>query len=590
MSSFLVKGFSGELPRISPNLLPSGAAQSARNVRLDDGALSPLRAPSQDFVFPGYSAIVGGYQTIYKNGSDWLGWPGNVYAAPGPVATDRLYVMGDGVPKMIVGPTTYDLAVPFPADALTAAVTGSGTGDIITRVYVYTWVTALGEESEPCPASNLIDWQAGQTVTLTGFDAVPAGRDIATIRIYRTQTGDSGTDLYFIDEVADTTTSYADTIPDTDFAEVLPSRNYNAPPDTLTGLIAMPNGMMAAFDSANPRRLYFCEPFLPHAWPEEYVLTTDFDIVALGAIGSSLIILTTGSPYLAQGTDPSTMQMVKILSNLACINARGVINLGQAIAYPSPEGLAVAGADGSAALATGALFNRQEWQAFSPSTICAGQLSGMYVASYNTIDADNNAVTEFLIIHTEQQSPFLAHSDATAQAFFFDKPTGNLYYLVDTGAVAQFDPISGVPLDLYWKSRPMLLPRPDTMGVIQIDGTDAVTPDEAAAIEGVRTTAIAANAALLTSPLGSELDGDVINAYAVNGDDLEDLPADARSVSVGVYADGVLIASVGIVGAPVRLPSGFLARKWEVDVFGTVQVEQIAVASTMSELKQMPMG
>jgi len=590
MSGFLLKGFSGELPRISPNLLPNGAAQSARNVRLDDGALTPLRAPAQDFVFPGYGAIMGGYQTIYKNGSDWLGWAGNVYAAPGPVATDRLYVMGNGVPQMIVSGTTYDLAVPFPSGALTAATSGGGTGDIITRVYVYTYVTDFGEESEPCPASNLIDWQSGMTVTLSGFAAAPAGRNITKQRIYRTQTGNSGTDLYFIDESAASAANYTDAIPETDFAEVLPSRAYNAPPDTLTGLVAMPNGMMAAFDSANPRNLYFCQPFLPHAWPEQYVLTTDFDIVALGAIGSSLIILTAGSPYLAQGTDPSTMQMVKILSNLSCINARGVANLGQAIAYPSPEGLAVAGASGSAALATGSLFNRQEWQAFDPSTICAGQLSGMYVASYSTVDTDSNAITEFLVIHTEQQSPFLARADATAQAFFFDKPTGNLYYLMDTGAVVQFDPTSGVPVNLYWKSRPMLLPRPDNMGVIQIDGVGAVTADEAAAIEAARTAAIAANAALLGAPLGSELDGDVIGSYAVDGDDLEELPPDARTLTVGVYADGALVASIGTVGVPVRLPSGFLARKWEVDVFGTVQIEQIAVASTMQELRGMPMG
>lgn len=589
MSGILLKAFSGELPRISPNLLPNAAAQSARNVRLDDGALTPLGMPAQDFVFPSYSSA-GPYNTIYKNNGSWLGWAGTVYAAPGPVATDRLYVMGDGAPKMVVGATTYDLAVPFPADALTAATSGSGTGDIITRVYVYTWVTALGEESEPSPASNLIDWQDGMTVTLTGFDAVPGGRDIATMRIYRTQTGDSGTDLYFIDEVTASTGPYTDTIPDTDFAEVLPSRNYNAPPSTLTGLIAMPNGMMAAFDSANPRNLYFCQPFLPHAWPEEYVLTTDYDIVALGSLGTSLIVLTTGNPYLAQGTDPSTMQMVKILTNMACINARGVVNIGMAVAYPAPEGVALADASGNVALATTGLFNKKEWQAFDPSTICAGQLSGMYIASYNTVDADDNPISEFLIVHTEQASPFLSRSDATAQAFFFDKPTGNLYFLESTGAVVQFDPVSGAPQNLYWKSRPTLLTRPDNMGAILIDGTDAASADQVAAIAAQRAAAITANTALLTSSLGSEVNADFVNDLVVNGDDLQELPAVALTVSVGVYADGNLVANVTQVGTPQRLPSGFKARKWEIDVYGNVQIEQIAMASTITELKQTPAG
>ena len=47
-----------------------------------------------------------------------------------------------------------------------------------TRLYVYTWVTAFDEESEPCPISADVLWQSGMTVTLSGFQATPAGRNI----------------------------------------------------------------------------------------------------------------------------------------------------------------------------------------------------------------------------------------------------------------------------------------------------------------------------------------------------------------------------------------------------------------------------
>ena len=582
MTAWTLKNFIGEQPRVSPNLLPPNAAQEASNVRLDDGALTPYR---QQVLVSSFSDYPGDYETIYFDGTTWYGWADVVYAAQGPVAADRLYVMGDGVPKMIVSGTTYDLAVPFPSGALTATVTGSGSGTVITRTYVYTYLTGFGEESEPCPASNLVDMQPGQTVTLTGFAAPPSGRNITTINIYRTETGDSGTDLYYIDQMAASSTSYADTIPDDQFAEVLPSRDYNAPPDTLTGLVSMPNGMMAAFDSANPKNLYFCQPFLPHAWPEEYVLTTDFDIVGLGALGTSLVILTKGNPYLAQGTDPSSMQMVKMLVNLPCVNPRSVVDLGQYIAYASHEGLVLADSLGNANVATERLFNRTEWQAYAPTTLCAGQVSGRYFASYNTSDANGGPLVGTLILDVAEGSPFVITSDILADAFFYDITVGALYFLTSDGGIYQFDAPSGVPLNYSWHSKLMIFSKPESFSCMVIDSQEDLDPDQIAAIDAARAAAIAANATLIGSPLGSELNGAPLNQYALNGDDLVQLPPLAATVSVSVIADGSVVATVNEVGMTTRLPSGFQSRKWEIEVNGSQRVYQVAMATSVAELK-----
>jgi hypothetical protein len=490
-----------------------------------------------------------------------------------------------GAPQMIVDGTTYGLAVPFPAGALTATVTGSGSGTVITRTYVYTYVTAFGEESEPCPASNLIDMQPGQTVTLTEFVAPPSGRNITTINIYRTQTGDSGTDLYYIDQMAASTSTYADTIPDDQFAEVLPSRDYNAPPDGLAGLVAMPNGMMAAFDSANPKNLYFCEPFLPHAWPEEYVLTTDFDIVGLGALGTSLVILTKGNPYLAQGTDPSSMQMIKILVNLPCVNPRSIVDLGQYIAYASHEGLVLADSLGNANVATQRLYNRTEWQAYAPTTLCAGQVSGRYFASYNTTDVNGVPLIGTLIFDVAEGVPFVIESDIAAVAFYYDISGGALYFLTSNGGIYQFDAPAGVPLSYSWHSKLMILSKPENFSCIVIDSEEGLNADEIAAINAARAAAIAANAALLPFPLGGELAGAPLNQYAVNGDNLEALPPLAKTVSVSVIADGNVVATVNTIGTTERLPSGFMSRKWEVEINGSQRVQQVALATSVAELK-----
>lgn len=108
MAIMRLMGFIGEIPKLIPRLLPDNAAQRASNTRLTNGGLEPVRQPR--FIQTFADVPVGGYQTIYRNGEEWLAWEGLVHAAPGPVADDRLYFTGDGVPQMRVDSTDYALA------------------------------------------------------------------------------------------------------------------------------------------------------------------------------------------------------------------------------------------------------------------------------------------------------------------------------------------------------------------------------------------------------------------------------------------------------------------------------------------------
>lgn len=80
-----------------------------------------------------------------------------------------LYITGDGVPKLRVAGVTYPLAVPALTVKLTATLSGSVTRAGSERLYVYTFVTSLGEESEPYDISTSIYWRPDQVVTLSGF-------------------------------------------------------------------------------------------------------------------------------------------------------------------------------------------------------------------------------------------------------------------------------------------------------------------------------------------------------------------------------------------------------------------------------------
>lgn len=575
MAALKLIQFSGEIPRMLPRLLPDTASQRAENVRLDDGGLTPIRKARLEHVVSGVDPIA----TIYKHGNEWLAWSTPVNAAPGPVAQDRLYYTGDGVPKMRVGSTVYPLALAGPTGALTATLGGTGSGDITTRIYVYTWVTDFGEESEPCPASNEISWQPGKTVTLSGFASPPAGRNITKQRIYRSQSSVSaGTDFFLIAERAASNANYNDTVAVDDFAEVLPSRDWNPPPANLQGLIALQNGMMAGFVGKD---IYFCEPYRPHAWPEKYVLTLDYPIVALGAFGTTLVAMTSGQPYVVNGTAPENMQQERLELNLPCINARGVVDLGYSVAYPSHDGLVIVNSSG-ASVATGALMTRSDWLKTSPATFVAGQYSGRYFASYEYLEVDNTVSSGTFVFDLTGATPFVLRTSRKADACFYDVPSSALYMLEGT-EIYEFDALGQVNEIMTWHSKQFVLPAPASFGCILIEGSTELTLEEQAAIEAEIEAIEAENAALFAlDTIGGEINGTAYNTYDLNGDALLPSPQETF-ITVQVYADGVLLAVISEINKVKRLPPK-RARNWEVRVNGTTALAQISLASTAREL------
>ena len=578
MPAIKLNAFSGEQPRIIPRLLPDTAAQSAFNVRLDDGGLTPTRRSVQLEEIGSSTA-----KTIYRHQDEWLSWETVVNAAPGPVAEDRLYYTGDGVPKVLIGGVEYPLAVPFPAVKLTATVTGVGTGDIVTRTYVYTYVTAFDEESEPSPASTPVDWKPGQTMTLSAFVAAPAGRNITKRRIYRSQTGQSGTFFYLIAETAADASNYVDAVAVDGFQEPLPSTSYNAPPADLTGLTVLPNGIMAAFSG---RKVYFSEPYRPHAWPEKYVITVDSPVVGLGAIGTSMVIMTTGMPYLVSGSTPDSMQQVKLEANLPCINARGIVDLGFAIAYPSNEGLVAVRADGSIGIVTQQLFNKLDWAALSPSTFIAAQISGRYIAFYETEDDDGNALAGAIFIDIGN-TPFLIRASTRVNAVFYEISSGGLYFLNrGTTDIYRFDSPDGMRETLYWRSKRFVLPYPENFGAILVDAETSLSGAEQRNQQIEIAAIIARNVAAVAA---GSVNGDIntlpINSIPVGGDTLELVPVATGVVNVGVFADGEKVAQVSRTNQICRLPDGFRARTWEIDVSGDVEVTQIVMGKTVTDIK-----
>ena len=120
MTSTKLTGFGGTLPRVSPELLPTPAAQIARDVKLYSGDLVPTPAPVV-FAAAGRGGVI---RTLYAlrnpdtEALKWLTWLEDVDIAR-PAADElneqRFYFTGSGKPKV----STYALATagagPYPA-------------------------------------------------------------------------------------------------------------------------------------------------------------------------------------------------------------------------------------------------------------------------------------------------------------------------------------------------------------------------------------------------------------------------------------------------------------------------------------------
>jgi hypothetical protein len=522
-----IADFKGEIPRRHPRLLPMEYAQEARNTRLDDGTIAPVR---QKALVTTLAADAG---TIFYHKDAWFSFPGDVDVVPGPVAQDRLYLTGDGVPKMRVAGVTYPLALPAPASAPTATMSGTPDDEIASFVvYAYTFVTQFDEESAPSPTTNAFLWSAGNIVTLSGFAAAPAGRGVNRIRIYRSQTSGLGvTDLYFVDEIPIANTSYAHDLAERPLQEVLPSADFDPPPATMAGLVSLPNGMMAAFDG---KEVLFSEPFRPHAWPEKYRLTVDRDIVGLAAFGTTLAILTTATPYVAQGTAPENMVMEKMERDLPCVSKQGIVDMGYAAVYPSAEGLVIISGS-SAEIVSRNLFTTEQWKALNPSSFKAEQYEGRYFYAHTPVGGSAQAMG---IIDITGAQPYYIETDETPISMTRDPETGALYMLMTPRQIHRWDAPGAVLKPQVWRSRLIQLVSPASYAGILVETDEAIGT----------------------------------------------IPTGAAPNLTRIYADGVLVRELATVNEPARLPGGFRSRKWQIEIVGYVPVTGISMAQSYDEL------
>jgi len=393
-----------------------------------------------------------------------------------------------------------------------------------TREYCYTYVSALGEEGPPSAISLPITVSIGQQVNVGGMSGDLIGNnELVEKRIYRTATGAGEGAFQLAGRATINQATFSDTRSSTTLGEVLQSLEYYAPPANLRHLIALPNGVMAG---ASKEKLCLSEPGLPYAWPPLYRKSANQSIVGLGSFGNSIVVVTEGQTYVADGTDPSSIELSTISLTQGCVSRRSIVSVGLfGVMFASHDGLILVSDSGPPQIISEGILHRDEWAAFNPRSIHAYVHDNKYIAFYATPTEQGG-----FIFDPQPNSTGFVRLPFYADAGYSDPLTDKLYLQIGK-YIEEWDSV-GQPFSGYeWISK-------------RFDAGSMTNYGAAEVIAGTY-----------------------------------------RNLQFKFYADNKLIHSQDVKSSePFRLPGNYRTRFSRVELRGTDSVKKVTVAENMEEL------
>ncbi|HBB6984707.1 TPA: hypothetical protein I8P16_004428 [Salmonella enterica subsp. enterica serovar Napoli] len=531
----------GEMPRALPHMLPDGYSALAQNCHFRFGVITPVNDDKRSEVIFDMNP-----ETLFLYSQNkWFTWSGVVDAVRSPVAQDpygRVYYTDGQYPKVTSaqvatsgsGPypaNSYRLGVPAPESAITCSVLNpppvegaeddDAKGDE-TRFYTQTFVTAYGEEGPPGPPSMEATVKQGGSVNLTMQPPPLQNSNITRQRIYRSASGGGNADFLLVTELDAGVLSFHDDLQTEQLGPVLETEHYVMPPDNMTGLCMMANGIAAGFAG---NEVMFSEAFLPYAWPDAYRQTTAEDIVAIASIGTALVVATKGEPYLFNGVSPANISGAKLPLTQACVSRQSMVVMDGFVLYAGTNGLVSVSGDGNALIATEKIISPEQWrEMFNPSSIKAYQYRGEYVARYTKTDG-SQAVFIF-----SPQDMDIRHMSTTFDTAYNDTATDTLYLV--KGLELSVSQGANTPLPLLWRSKTFIAQENTSFSCLRIK---APYPER---------------------------------------------------VGISVFADGQPVIQLppgSLRNSVLKLPP-VTGREWYLEVSGFGQIERITLSTSMAEM------
>ncbi len=321
------------------------------------------------------------------------------------------------------------------------------------RTYYYSFVRIWGDGKidlgPPGPVTAVLSVEPTQDVNLTNMETAPAGYNITHKWIYRLAVTDAGEDYQFVAQVTAATTTYSDTLTDSELGEVDPIYTYTAPPTDLTCLRAHPAGFLIGISPALKSICCSVQREI-HAWPAlTHRIALKEAPVSVDVVGQTIVVTTLGDPYYIYGEDPAVLsQPDRVPINQPNLSKKGTVNTGAEVLYPCPDGLMSIGPNG-VSLVTEQHYTKEQWAALAPTTM---------VGAYH-----DQRVFLFLAggTHLIFRGTELTTVSGTAQSVHVD-PTNDTLYLSSSSLIYPWG--TGSARTLTWRSGYIRFPELKTFG------------------------------------------------------------------------------------------------------------------------------
>lgn len=527
----------------SPKRLVDGIGVNAVNLDNRQSDFRGLRAASLVHTLTGYGSQ---QDAIYRMGRDaksdtqyWLAFDADVDFARSMLASDpleRTYGTGGSFTEPSYTDNTFLTSPPYPtpngsgfigyllgipAPASGMTASVAVAGSGATEARVYLSTYIRANGDESAPSQPVsISCQGGSTVNLLTLPAAPGSAAAIGISHRRFYVSKGGDFQECSTEVLAATSSLDAGARGAVLQTGGSTTKYAWLPPP-TDAIGIIELWGGMHGMHNDKGYATCVPFKPHAWPLEYRRIVPDKIVGTAKWGQNWLLATSGLPRVVMGTTPLAMVDSPINFRQACVSKRSVRSVGHGVCWASASGLCYHGQKGTMII-TERLLTKAQWQAMIPESIIGAAWGEWYVGFY-----DDGAKKGFMInTHRPDGVIWLTQG---AYAVFEDTISDNLYLLDSGNTIKKWD--AGSVASATFKSRVFRHPNGACPGAARIVAT--------------------------TYP-----------------------------VTFSMWADGVLKVNAQSVTTddPIRLPGGYWAEEFQVEISGTGPVEGVFVAEEIADL------
>ena len=408
--------------------------------------------------------------------------------------------------------------------------------------YVVRAVNSIGEEGQPSEISAFVTCRPDEAPIISFAPSDKAAEeDIVKYRIYRSSSGTTGSDFFFVDEIsADTIDDngelqFKDIKDDVELNEVMPK--FGEVPSALDGICGMSGGFIAGFKGKD---IYFSEPYLPYCWSWEFSQSVPFDIVGMAVRSNYLYVMTTGSLYAFVGDHPELIVPLAMRFDVPCISKKSIAHVSGNIIYAGSTGLVIINNNGPSIFSDKLYTIEQYKNLHFENCICAGEYDGKYVAVFE----DRAMIFDFAdgqLNHTVlDDSAFIVSAyswdDGSWQNYRNNFSESNTPY----GETMVTQDFTGNYLNSNWQSKEYVFNRPVAFTCARVSFEDE-------------------NAVVHIKLYG---DGKLVYDSSATGNTPDGIPC----------------------GRAFRLPVMRRERHWSVEVSGATDITSIELAESMSEL------